>query len=107
MLTRVREMMAAVHGEPVLWVNAQTDLNSGPWSDVNMQLWNKTLVQAGNLYPNMRIFNWAGLVQPGWHLPDGIHYTSAGYAIRAAAIARALASAFPVHGQSRSVVDSN
>ncbi len=107
MLTRVREMMAAVHGEPVLWVTAQTDLTSGPWSESNMQLWNKTLVQASKLYPNMRIFNWAGMVQPGWHLADGIHYTSAGYVIRAAAIARALTSAFPAHGQSRTVVVSN
>jgi hypothetical protein len=107
MLTRVREMMAAVHGEPVLWVNAQTDLTSGPWSEANMQIWNKTLVQASKLYPNMRIFDWAGLVQPGWHLPDGIHYTSAGYAIRATAIARALASAFPAHGLSSTVVVGN
>jgi hypothetical protein len=104
MMTRVREMMAAVHGEPVLWVNAQTDLSSGPWSQANMGLWNESLLRASKLYPNMRIFNWAGLVQPGWHLPDGIHYTSAGYAIRAAGIARALASAFPAHGQSRTVV---
>jgi lysophospholipase L1-like esterase len=107
MLARVREMMAAVHGEPVLWVTAQTDVNSGPWSEANMQHWNKTLVQASKLYPNMRIFNWAGMVQPGWHLADGIHYTSAGYVIRAAAIARALASAFPAHGQSRTVLISN
>jgi hypothetical protein len=107
MLTRVREMMAAVHGEPVLWVTAQTDLSSGPWSEASMQLWNKTLVQASKLYPNMRIFDWAGMVRPGWHLADGIHYTSAGYQIRAAAIARGLASAFPAHGQERAVVVSN
>jgi hypothetical protein len=107
MMTRVREMMAAVHGEPVLWVNVQTDLSSGPWSQANMQRWNETLLQASKLYPNMRIFNWAGLVQPGWHLADGIHYTSAGYAVRAAAIARALASAFPAHGQNRTVVVSS
>jgi len=104
MLTRVREMMAAVHGEPVLWVNSQTELQSGPWSEANMQQWNETLVQASRIYPNMRIFNWAGLVQPGWHLADGIHYTPAGYAIRAAAIARALASAFPARGQHMTVV---
>jgi lysophospholipase L1-like esterase len=107
MLTRVHEMMAAVHGEPVLWVTAQTDLTSGPWSDANMQLWNETLVRASKLYPNMRIFNWAGLVQPGWHLADGIHYTSAGYAVRATAIARALASAFPAEGHSTTVAVGN
>ncbi|HYK69348.1 MAG TPA: SGNH/GDSL hydrolase family protein [Streptosporangiaceae bacterium] len=107
MLTRVQEMMAAVHGEPVLWVTAQTDLTSGPWSEANMQLWNETLVRASELYPNMRIFNWAGMVQPGWHLADGIHYTSAGYAVRATAIARALASAFPAEGHSTTVVVGN
>ena len=107
MLTRVREMMAAVHGEPVVWVTAQTDLTSGLWSEATMRLWNNTLVQASELYPNMRIFDWAGMVQPGWHLADGIHYTSAGYEVRAAAIARALASAFPAHRQSRTVVVSN
>jgi GDSL-like Lipase/Acylhydrolase family len=107
MQARIQEMMAAVHREPVLWVNAQTDLQSGPWSDANMQRWNETLVQASRLYPNMRIFNWAGLVQADWHLADGIHYTSTGYAIRAAAIAHALAIAFPAHGRSATVVVGN
>lgn len=107
MLARIREMMTAIHGEPVLWVNAQTDLSSGPWSRTSMHLWNEALVQASKLYPNMRIFNWAGLVEPGWHLTDGIHYTSAGYAIRAADIAHALATAFPAHGQDKKVVVSN
>jgi hypothetical protein len=94
---RIQEMMSAAHGEPVMWVNSQTDLSSGPWSVANMQLWNNALVAACSAYPNMRIFNWAAMVQPGWHLNDGIHYTSAGYAIRARAIARALASAFPAN----------
>ena len=97
---RIAEMMSAAHGEPVMWVNTQTDLSSGPWSESNMQQWNKALVQAAKHYPNLRIFNWAGMVRPAWHLPDGIHYTSAGYAIRAAAIAHALARAFPAGGHS-------
>jgi hypothetical protein len=63
-----------------------------------MQSWNNELVAACAAYPNMRIFNWAATVQPGWHLQDGIHYTSAGYAIRAHAIARALVIAFPANG---------
>jgi hypothetical protein len=96
---RIREMMYAAHGEPVMWVNADTDVTSGPWSQNNMQLWNNELVAACAAYPNMRIFNWAATVQPGWHLPDGIHYTSAGYAIRAHAIATALAMAFPANGR--------
>jgi lysophospholipase L1-like esterase len=101
---RIAEMMAAAHGEPVLWVNTQTDLTSGPWAESNMQQWNSALVQASAHYPNMRIFNWAAMVQPGWYLSDGIHYTSAGYAIRAAAIAHALTLAFPADGHSKTAV---
>jgi GDSL-like Lipase/Acylhydrolase family len=101
---RIAEMTAAVHGEPVMWVNTQTDLTGGPWSEANMQQWNSALVQASGHYPNMRIFNWAAIVQPGWHLADGIHYTSAGYAIRAAAIAHALALAFPAGAHSNAMV---
>jgi hypothetical protein len=92
---RIQEMMSAAHGEPVMWVNTQTDLSSGPWSEANMQSWNSSLVSACKAYPNVRIFNWAAMVRPGWHLSDGIHYTSHGYSIRAHAIASALASAFP------------
>jgi hypothetical protein len=95
---RIQEMMYAAHGEPVLWVNAQTDVSSGPWSQANMQAWNNALVAACVAYPNMRIFDWAAMAQPGWHLEDGIHYTQAGYAIRAHAIAHALALAFPANG---------
>jgi len=101
---RITEMMSAAHGEPVMWVNAQTDLSSGPWSEAHMRSWNDALVAACKAYPNMRIFNWAAMVQPGWHLRDGIHYTSAGYAIRAHAIARALATAFPANKHDSSCV---
>ena len=104
LMARIQEMMAVAHGEPVMWVNTQTDLGTGPWSEANMQLWNQALLQAAKQYPNMRIFNWAGMVQPSWHLSDGIHYTSAGYAIRAAAIAGALAHAFPAGGHSASAL---
>jgi hypothetical protein len=97
---RIQEMMSAAHGDPVMWVNTQTDLSSGPWSEANMQLWNNALGAACKSYPNMRIFNWAAMVQPGWHLDDGIHYTSQGYVIRAHAIASALARAFPADGHS-------
>lgn len=97
---RIREMMTAAHGEPVMWVNTQTDLSSGPWSESEMQQWNSALHSECRAYPNMRIFDWAAMVRPAWHLPDGIHYTSAGYAIRARAIAQALARAFPASGHS-------
>jgi hypothetical protein len=105
-MARIEQMMAAAHGQPVMWVNTHTLLSSGPWSQANMQIWNDDLASACSRYPNMRIFNWAGMDQPGWHISDGIHYTSAGYAVRAAAIADALARAFPRHGHSTSCVVS-
>ena len=48
----------------------------------------------------MRIFNWSAVAQPGWFLSDGIHYNSIGGAMRARAIADALARAFPLNGRS-------
>ena len=99
-MARIEQMMSVAHGEPVLWVNTHTLLSSGPWSEANMRLWNSDLLRACARYPNLRIFNWAAMDRPAWHLPDGIHYTSAGYAIRARAIAHALARAFPATGRS-------
>jgi hypothetical protein len=98
LMGRIKEMMSVAHGEPVLWVNTVTQLNSGPWSQANEQLWDNTLIRALAMYPNMRIFNWAAVAQPGWFLSDGIHYDTLGCAIRAEAIAHALARAFPRYG---------
>jgi hypothetical protein len=103
---RINEMMSAAHGEPVLWVNTVTQLSSGPWSEANEQAWDGALVSALARYPNMRIFNWAAVAQPGWFLTDGIHYNSAGCAARAQAIAGALAKAFPLGGRSSSQIVS-
>jgi hypothetical protein len=103
-MARIEEMMAVAHGEPVMWVNTRTLLSAGPWSEANMQIWNNDLVAACARYPNMRIFDWAAMDKPAWHISDGIHYTSAGYAVRAAAIAHALARAFPRNGHNSSCV---
>ena len=100
LMGRINEMMSAAHGEPVVWVNTITQTSSGPWSEANQQLWDSTLVSALARYPNMRILNWAAVAQPGWFLPDGIHYNQAGCAARAQAIADGLARAFPRYGQS-------
>lgn len=106
MTARIDEMMSAAHGEPVLWVNTVTRLPSGPWSGANEQAWDSALASALARYPNMRIFNWAGVAQPGWFLSDGIHYNAPGCAARAHAIAGALAAAFPRAGASNSRVVS-
>ena len=99
---RIEEMMSVAHGEPVLWVNVRTLDASGSWAEGNMQLWNGALREACAKYPNMRIFDWASVASPAWFISDGIHYTSAGYAARAQAIADALARAFGRGGDSRS-----
>jgi hypothetical protein len=101
---RIDRMMSVAHGEPVLWVNTRTLLSSGDWSESTEERWDGTLARALARYPNMRIFNWAAVAQPGWFLPDGIHYTSAGCAARAQAIADALARAFPPTGRSAASV---
>jgi hypothetical protein len=103
-LDRVERMMSAAHGQPVLWVNARTMLSGGPWAQSNMRSWNDTLLRACARHPNMRIFDWAAEANPGWYLTDGIHYTPAGYAVRARAIADALARAFGRDGASRGCV---
>jgi peptidoglycan/LPS O-acetylase OafA/YrhL/lysophospholipase L1-like esterase len=103
---RIQEMMQVTQGEPVMWVNVISLLNSGPYSEANMQKWNAALMQACPSYPNMRVFNWAALPQPSWFINDGIHYTSAGYEERALDIADGLALAFPVGGKSPSCLVS-
>jgi peptidoglycan/LPS O-acetylase OafA/YrhL len=95
---RIQRMMAVTGGQPVLWVNVRSLLSSGPYSEHNMQLWNQALLRACSRYPNMRVFNWAAFARPQWFISDGIHYTSAGYAVRSSLIATALANAFPRTG---------
>ncbi len=105
-MARIQQMMAAAHGQPVMWVDVVSLLAGGPYAEANMQLWNATLRQACRRYPNMRIFDWASLAEPGWFINDGIHYTSSGYAIRGQQIAEGLARAFPARGHSTGCVIS-
>jgi len=100
---RIREMMAVIGSQPVMWVNV-ISLPEAPaaYSEAQMELWNQALVRACASYPNMRVFDWAADAKPQWFISDGIHYTSAGYAARGRLIARALAQAFPAGGRSSS-----
>jgi len=100
LMTRIERMMAAAHGEPVLWVNIISLLSSGPYAEPNMRKWDQDLVRACVKYPNMRILDWADQAKRPWFINDGIHYTSYGYAQRARIIADGLAAAFPQTGQS-------
>ncbi len=95
---RILEMMSLIGSQPVMWVNVKSLLAAGPYSEADMLAWNAALVRACARYPNMRVYDWASVVKNRWFIPDGIHYTSAGYAARARRIARGLAAAFPDHG---------
>jgi hypothetical protein len=99
LLTRIERMMSVTKGEPVMWVNVLSLLSTGFYAESNMRRWDDALLQACAKYPNMRVFDWAAIAKRPWFISDGIHYTSAGYAIRAHAIAEALAKAFPYGGQ--------
>jgi peptidoglycan/LPS O-acetylase OafA/YrhL len=104
LMYRIKRMMAAARGMPVMWVNVKSLLVSGPYAEANMARWDRTLLRACTMYPNMRVFNWAAEAKPKWFISDGIHYTSIGYEHRALDIADALARAFPAVGHSQGCV---
>jgi peptidoglycan/LPS O-acetylase OafA/YrhL len=93
--TRIDRMMSIIGHQAVLWVSAVTLLRSGPYSEANMQAWNRALLAACTRHPTMRVFDWAAWAKPRWFIPDGIHYYSPGYVARTHRISQALAHAFP------------
>ena len=97
-MARIEQMMSVVGNRPVLWVNPKSLLESGPYAEANMKLWDRVLVQACAGYPNMRVFDWASVANEGWFISDGTHYTSEGYAQRARLTADSLVRAFPTAG---------
>jgi peptidoglycan/LPS O-acetylase OafA/YrhL len=106
LVQRVKRMMSVIGSQPVLWVNDRSLLSSGPYSEQNMQQWNQALLQEEPHYPNMRVYNWAAVVQNSWYISDGIHFTSSGCAQRARLIADALARAFPEPAQASAPASS-
>ena len=99
LVARVQRMMSLIGSQPVMWVNLRSLLASGPYSEANMQQWNRALQHACARYPSMRVYNWAAVAKRNWFIPDGIHYTPNGYAQRSRLIADALAKAFPATSQ--------
>ena len=88
-----------------MWVTVKTLDVDGAWSNTNMQTWNQTLAEAQARYPNIKIYDWAAVVQDDWFQTDNIHYTSAGYTERARLIADALVDRVPgVLGPARRTV---
>jgi peptidoglycan/LPS O-acetylase OafA/YrhL len=95
---RIDTMMSTIGNEPVLWVNVKSLRTDGPYAEPNMLRWNSALLQACQRHPNMRVYDWASDAQDAWFIPDGIHFTTPGYAARSRLIARALVAAFPASG---------
>jgi peptidoglycan/LPS O-acetylase OafA/YrhL len=95
---RIDSMMATIGDEPVLWVNVKSIVKNGPYASDNMEEWDEALLEACDRYPYMRIYDWASDVRDPWFIPDGIHFTSEGYAERGRLIADALLAAFPNSG---------
>jgi peptidoglycan/LPS O-acetylase OafA/YrhL len=92
---RIDSMMSTIGEEPVLWVNVKSLLTDTPYAEQNMRDWDEALLKACDRYPYMRIYDWASEVKDQWFIPDGIHFTSQGYAARGRMIADALLNAFP------------
>ena len=80
---RIDSMMSVIGDEPALWVNVRSLVTSGPYAAANMAAWNAALLAACDRYRNMRVFDWASAVRDEWFIPDGIHFTTPGYAARA------------------------
>jgi peptidoglycan/LPS O-acetylase OafA/YrhL len=92
---RIDSMMSTIGDEPVIWVNVKSLVANGPYAEANMRSWDEALLDACDRYPYMRVYDWAGEVRDQWFIPDGIHFSSAGYAARGRLIADALLDAFP------------
>ena len=99
---RIDRLMQDIHGQPALWLTLRTQLSSGPWRETQMEAWNAALGRACRRYPNLRVYDWAGQVEDSWFGPDGIHFTSTGYAERGRLTADALALAYPLNGETSS-----
>jgi peptidoglycan/LPS O-acetylase OafA/YrhL len=95
---RISRMMSIIGRQRVLWLDAVSLRQSGPYANAMMRRWNKTLVSACAEYPSLRVFDWAALVKRGWFTSDGVHYGSLGSEKRAHLTSRALVTAFPANG---------
>ena len=92
---RIERILELTGDDPVLWVNAVTTLERGPYADTGMKKFNTALAEACRAHPSLRVYDWRSEVKPGWFQGDGIHYTTPGYVQRGERIANALATAFP------------
>jgi lysophospholipase L1-like esterase len=83
-------MDAAGPSRCVIWAN----IARPPYAGVSYAGYNRVLTRLSLSRPNLVVADWAGIArsQPGVLGSDGVHATASGYAIRAQAIAGAIAS---------------
>jgi hypothetical protein len=83
-------LQAAGQSRCVIWAN----IVRPPYNGVSYAGYNRALVQAAAVNPNLTIVDWAGIVRsdPGVLASDGVHATPSGYQARAEAIAQAIQS---------------
>jgi hypothetical protein len=83
-------LQAAGQSRCVIWAN----IVRPPYNGVSYAGYNRALIQAAAVNPNLTIVDWAGIVRsdPGVLAADGVHATPSGYQARAEAIAQAMQS---------------
>ena len=94
--SRIKRMMSIIGDQPVMWVNVLTIAGSPEfYGEAGCGSGTATWSPRVARYPMMRIYDWAAHAKPRWFIPDGVHYTTDGYAARTRPIAHALVKAFP------------
>jgi hypothetical protein len=85
-----RVLDAAGPSRCVVWAN----ISRPPYAGVSYAGYNRVLERLSYSRPNLTVVDWAGITgaQAGLLGSDGVHATSEGYAVRAQAIASAIAS---------------
>lgn len=85
-----RVLDAAGPAKCVVWAN----IVRPPYAGVSYAGYNRVLERLSLSHPNLIVVDWSGIVrsQPGLLASDGVHATPHGYAVRAQAIASAIAS---------------
>ncbi|GAA1482796.1 hypothetical protein GCM10009624_32360 [Gordonia sinesedis] len=93
---RIDRIMSQLRGQPVLWPTVATTpaATNRAYNPAAMSSFDAALRRASTRYPNLAVYDWAGVARPDWFV-DGIHYTATGLAERNRRFAAALATAYP------------
>lgn len=94
--TRVRRVLDATAGEPVLWLTASTVRADGHWARPNTLRWNGELAVLTAGISNVAVADWDSVASASpWFVADGIHPNAAGLDARSQFIADTLRVFYP------------